>query len=151
MDSNQLLSVKTAKEALKFIEFEWNAAALQFSVDKLAAVYSDDALMFGGRRGHSVGRDSIFAYYDSYVGVLKSMSLHLIDQHIIVLGPEAFLAQGFAEAHFVLAGGAESDNVLRTTLALARRHGNWKIVEHHFSPTPEVPAIPKWPGQVKTD
>jgi len=129
--------------ALKSVERDWNAGAKNWNPDALTDIYTKDALFFGGRVGHSVGREGIRAYFASYVGILKSVTLKLVDQQVIKLAPNVFVAQGYGKFHFLLGTGKESDTVLRTTLVIVKRGGKWKVIDHHFSPTPEAPPIPK--------
>lgn len=139
--ARRLASGPAAGEAaLAEIERQWNAAARTWDVDALAAIYADDALMYGGRPGLFVG-PQIRDYFASYIGVLKETTLDLVDQHIIALAPDVFLAQGFGEFHFLLGDGNRSGSVLRTTLVIVRRDGRWRIIQHHFSATPAAPPI----------
>ena len=131
----------TPHEALQDVEHRWNAAALDWNADALTALYTHDAVFFGGRQGHAVGLQAIHSYFSSYIGVLKSARLTLFDQCVVELGKHTFLAQGYANLKFVLGDGSETSSILRTTWVLVRRQGNWKLLQHHFSPTPEVPPI----------
>ncbi len=134
---------QAGREALASIERDWNAAAQNWNVEALTAVYTEDALMYGGRPGLSVGHAGVRAYFASYVGILAETELKLVDQHIIQLAPETFVAQGYGEFQFVLAGGKRAGTVMRTTLIVVKRGGRWRIIQHHFSPTPETPPIPQ--------
>lgn len=136
-------SDKRADEALRAIEREWNAAALRWDPDRLTAIYTDDAVFFGGRPGISLGQTGIRVYFASYVGLLKSTRLELVDQHLRELAPDTFLAQGYGKFQFLLESGKESSTVMRTTLLIVKREGQWRILEHHFSTTPESPPIPQ--------
>lgn len=126
--------------ALAAVEDAWNAAALRWDPASLAAIYADRALFYGGRPGHAVGRDAVRAYFESYRGVIESAVLRLVDQHVVRLGADAFVAQGIADFSFVLAGGRRSRSQLRATLVLVRAD-RWTILQHHFSPTPETPPL----------
>jgi uncharacterized protein (TIGR02246 family) len=119
----------------------WNAAARHWDADRLTAVYTVDALFFGGRPGHSVGAGAIREYFASYEGVIESATLELVEQQFIRLADDCFLAQGYGEFSFVLSGGRPSRSRLRTTLIVVLRQGEWKIRQHHFSTTPESPPI----------
>lgn len=144
-DSNAKVAESDVKiEALKFVERDWNAAGKNWNPDALAEIYTEDALFFGGRVGHSVGREKVHSYFESYRGILKSATLNLAEQHVIELAPNVFVAQGYGNFHFVLEKtGKQTDNVLRTTLVIVKRGDKWKVIDHHFSPTPEAPPIPK--------
>jgi uncharacterized protein (TIGR02246 family) len=130
-----------AGAALAQIEAAWNAAARRWSADALTAVYTNDALFFGGRPGHSVGAAAIREYFASYEGVIDSATLALVEQQCVRLADDCFLAQGYGEFAFVLSGGRPSHSRLRTTLVVALQQGEWKIRQHHFSTTPESPPI----------
>ena len=128
--------------ALRAIEREWNAAALHWDPAGLAALYTDDAVFYGGRVGHSVGRARVREYFESYVGTLASVRLALVDQELRELGERVWLAQGYAAFEFNLSAGGTAKSVLRSTLILTRRVEGWRILQHHFSATPSEPPIP---------
>ncbi|WP_349605926.1 MULTISPECIES: YybH family protein [Cupriavidus] len=130
-----------AHAVLRDVERRWNASAREWNVDALTSMYAPEALFFGGRPGHAVGQPEILAYFSSYAGTLLSASMSLVDQTVIELGTDMLLAQGHAKFRFVLADGRETFSELRTTWVLVRRQGVWQILQHHFSPTPEVPPI----------
>jgi uncharacterized protein (TIGR02246 family) len=130
-----------ASAALAQVEAAWNAAAHRWDAHALTAIYTDDALFYGGRPGHSVGGPAIHAYFASYEGVIESATLTLVEQQFIHLAPDCFLAQGYGEFAFVLSGGRPSRSRLRTTLVVVLQQGAWKIRQHHFSTTPEAPPI----------
>jgi uncharacterized protein (TIGR02246 family) len=134
-------TTEAACAALAIVQAAWNAAARHWDPQALAAVYTDDALFFGGRPGHAVGAGAIREYFASYDGVIESATLELVDQQFIPLSDDCFLAQGFGEFAFELSGNQQSRSRLRTTLVIARQHGEWRIRQHHFSATPESPPI----------
>lgn len=131
-----------AQDALRSIERRWNEAATPWNPDGLASIYTEDALFYGGRPQHYVGREGVRDYFRSYVGILRSVTLKLVDQHIVNFTPAAFIAQGLGEFGFVLSSGKQTRNELRTTLTIVKRDHEWSIVGHHFSPKPEAPPIP---------
>ena len=132
-----------AGDAIKEVERRWNAAASTWDVDGLAAIYTDDALMYGGRTTHSVGNDGVRAYFASYVGMLAAAKVTLVSQEIRQLGPGTILAQGYGAFDLTLADGRRSQTTLRTTWVLVNQSGTWKILQHHFSAIPEAPPIPR--------
>ncbi|MGY2488657.1 YybH family protein [Cupriavidus sp. CP313] len=134
-------TASAAHAALQDVERRWNAAAQGWDAGALTSLYASDALFFGGRPGHAVGQAAILDYFSSYAGTLRSASMILADQSVTGLGPDTLLAQGYANFRFVLADGSETASILRTTWVLVRRQGIWQILQHHFSPTPEVPPI----------
>jgi uncharacterized protein (TIGR02246 family) len=129
------------EEALEAVQHDWNAAARNWDVDALTALYSEDAVFFGGRPGQSVGHEAVRGYFASYVGVLASTSLELFDQQQVPLGPDVLLAQGYCRFGFLLVDGRRTSAVMRMTWVLQEGGGQWKIRQHHFSTTPEAPPI----------
>jgi uncharacterized protein (TIGR02246 family) len=121
----------------------FNRAAEHWDAEALALVYTEDALFFGGRPGHRVGRAAIRDYFASYAGVIRSSKLDFQDQHVVELAPDVFLAQGFGQFTFVLDGDKPSRSMLRTSVIVVRADGTWRVRQWHFSTTPSAP--PLWP------
>jgi uncharacterized protein (TIGR02246 family) len=134
-------SASNPKTTLDEMQQAWNLAAKVWNPKALASLYADNALFYGGRSGHSVGAAAIQAYFASYDGIIQSAVLDLIEQELVQVSPESFVSQGFGAFSFVLAGGRQTQSVLRTTLVLSKLNGKWKIKLHHFSVTPEVPPL----------
>jgi hypothetical protein len=80
--------------ALRTVERDWNAAAQHWDAASLVKLYTDDALFYGGRPGHAVGRAKVRGYFDSYVGTLAAARLALVDQELRKLAEGVYLAQG---------------------------------------------------------
>ncbi|REF73432.1 SgcJ/EcaC family oxidoreductase [Paracoccus versutus] len=118
----------------------FNAGAATWDADRMAQVYWDDAVFYGLLTNHSVGQRSVRDYFAYYKDILKGARLVLVEQEIRPLGADAFLAQGFGDFTYDMADGSVSRNRLRTSLVVARRDGEWKIVLHHFSPIPPTPT-----------
>ncbi|SCX72535.1 SgcJ/EcaC family oxidoreductase [Variovorax sp. EL159] len=132
---------QTINQALETTQRSWNAAASEWDADALAALYTEDAVLFGGLPGQSIGREAVRGYFGSYTGVLASTSLTLFDQVLMELGPELYFAQGYCRFEFMHVSGKRSSTVMRTTWVLVQHDGNWRIRLHHFSTTPERPPI----------
>src|SRR4051794_17420913 len=128
--------------ALRAVERDWNAAAEHWDAAGLAALYTEDALLYGGRPGHAGGNAKGGEYFYSFVGTLAPARLALVDQELRRLGGGIYLAQGYAAFDFDLAAGGVSRAVLRSTLVLTRRPEGWRIAQHHFSSPPSEPPIP---------
>lgn len=141
--NQQISSTNDPSDLLLVLEAAWNKAALNWDVNALADLYTDDALFYGARPGLAVGRDGVLGYFKSYIGFLKSAKLHLIDQHIRVLAPDAFIAQGYGRFEFLSEARNQGEATLRTTWTVVRSGETWKIALHHFSLTPEAPPIPE--------
>ncbi|MGC4250593.1 MAG: SgcJ/EcaC family oxidoreductase [Sphingobium sp.] len=131
----------SAAQELERIVAGWNAASQPWNPEKLTALYTRDALLFGGRPHHSVSGGGIADYFASYAGVIESGHLALSDQEIRIVADDAILAQGFGTFDFTLAGGVVTQSRLRTTLLLKRTEGSWKIAAHHFSAIPDAPPL----------
>lgn len=130
-----------AQAALGVVAARWNAAASLWDADALAAIYTADALFFGGRPGHCVGAVAIQAYFKSYEGIIRSGRMALVEQQLKPLATGCVLAQGFAKFDFELCDGQLTRSRLRTTLILVYESATWRIAQHHFSPTPEAPPL----------
>ena len=128
--------------ALRAVERDWNAAARDWNTAALAALYTEDAVFYGGRPGHSVGQAKVRDYFESYAGMFTTVRLALVDQELRELASGIYLAQGYAAFDFDLAGGGATRAVLRSTLVLTRRSEGWHIAQHHFSAIPAEPPIP---------
>ncbi|MFY2834663.1 YybH family protein [Achromobacter xylosoxidans] len=127
--------------ALAAVQRHWNAAALHWDPEALAALYATDALLFGGRPALSVGRLAIRAYFASYADEIASASLALKDQHVLQTRGGDLLAQGYGHFSFVLRQGSRTESRLRTTLLLTSRDDGWLIRQHHFSALPSAPPL----------
>jgi uncharacterized protein (TIGR02246 family) len=135
------------REVLNGVIARWNAAASPWSAEALSVIYTADALFFGGRPGHSVGAHAIRTYFKSYEGVIRQGRMVPVDQQFKWLAPSCFLSQGFVDFAFNLSDGQATQSRLRSTLVLVSEKGQWKIAQHHFSPTPEAPPL----GQTASD
>jgi uncharacterized protein (TIGR02246 family) len=133
--------VSEAHAALAAVQRAWNAGGNAWNADALAEVYTHDALFFGGRPGHFVGRAAVRDYFASYAGVIESGTMDLVEQELVELCPGCLLAQGYADFSFVLSGNQATHSRLRTTLVIVREGQGWRIRQHHFSPTPAVPPL----------
>lgn len=130
-----------AQPALDAVCAEWNRAGARWDADGLAATYCEDGLLFGGRPGHYVGRESIRAYFATYDGVILAGGMTLSETALRTLGEDCILAQGMVCFDFTLAGQAQTRSTLRATLVLRRDSGRWRILQHHFSSEPAAPPL----------
>lgn len=126
---------------LAIIQAAWNAGATPWSPLRLAAIYTPDALFFGGRPGQSIGAAAIQQYFESYVGVIIEGSMQLVEQQVLEVAPGCQLAQGYVQFKFLLADGRRTKSRLRTTLLLVESSNTWKIRQHHFSTSPDAPPL----------
>jgi uncharacterized protein (TIGR02246 family) len=127
-----LAELSESETALRAVERDWNAAAQDWNSAGLAALYTEDALFYGGRPGHAVGYAKVREYFDSYVGTLAAARLALVNQELRKLGEGVYLAQGYAAFDFDLTAGGATHTVLRSTLVLTRRPEGWRIASIIF-------------------
>jgi len=130
-----------AQAALDQVIADWNVASASWDATGIAATYSEDGMLFGGRPGHFVGRASIREYFASYDGVILSGSMRMSGMVVRELGSACLLFQGMAHFAFTLAGNRQTQSQLRATLVLNREPDRWRIVDHHFSPIPAEPPL----------
>ncbi len=133
--------IPNAHAALAQVVADWNQAAAEWDAQAIAAVYTEDGLLFGGRPGHSVGREAIHRYFSSYDGVIFSGAMELSETVVRVLGSDCILVQGMVHFAFTLAAGEQTRSRLRATLVLRREPDRWRIVDHHFSVIPDAPPL----------
>ena len=77
-----LTELSEGETALRAVEHDWNSAAQHWNSAKLVALYTEDAVFYGGRPGHAVGHAKVREYFDSYVGALAAARLALVDQEL---------------------------------------------------------------------
>jgi ketosteroid isomerase-like protein len=128
------------RRALESVQAAWNHAARHWNPTALAEIYTEDALFFGGRPGHTVGASAIRDYFASYEGVIESATMELVEQHLVELAPRCFLAQGFVDFVFSLTGQRITRSTLRSTLIIVLQDPP-KIRQHHFSASPAAPPL----------
>ncbi len=119
----------------------WNAAAARWDPEAFGAAYAEDAVIFGGRPGHSTGRDGVRAYFASYVAVVASGHLRLRDYQLFRLAPDVVLVQGYGCFELTFTNGDRASVVERATLTLVNRAPGWRVLQHHFSKTPAAPSL----------
>ncbi|WP_139068812.1 hypothetical protein [Hyphomonas sp. ND6WE1B] len=119
----------------------WNRAASRWDPWALTALYTGDAILFGGREGHAVGSTGIRDYFSSYQGVIESASLVLTEQELLETSATSLFTQGFCDFVFTLAGGRRTQSRLRSSWLLDWSSGRELIRAHHFSAIPEAPPL----------
>ncbi|MGH6625684.1 MAG: YybH family protein [Burkholderiaceae bacterium] len=129
--------------ALDQVVADWNRAGATWDAAAIAAVYTEDGLLFGGRPGHSMGRGAIHGYFASYDGVILAGAMEMSETVLRTLGIDCVLAQGMVHFAFTLAGGEQTRSTLRATLVLKQEPDRWRILDHHFSTIPATPPLGK--------
>jgi ketosteroid isomerase-like protein len=132
-----LTELSEGETALRAVERHWNAAAQHWNSAGLVALYTEDALFYGGRP------DMQWAARRC-VNILAPTAarLALVDRELRKLGEGVYLAQGYAAFDFDLTAGGATRTVLRSTLVLTRRPEGWRMAQHHFSSPPSEPPVP---------
>lgn len=128
-------------QAVEAVQTDWNTGAASWDPDGLSRIYTEDALFFGGRPAHAVGRVAIREYFASYVGVVASASMQILEPQVLTVDSRHFVVQGHVVFALRLTDGEDARSTLRATWVLTLREGHWKILQHHFSPTPSEPPL----------
>ncbi|MGE3843244.1 MAG: SgcJ/EcaC family oxidoreductase [Vicinamibacterales bacterium] len=131
----------TERSRLEEVIQAWNIAAANWDPRKLADIYAEDAVLFGGLPGQSVGRSGIFKYFSAYVGQILTAKLALYETEIRPLGSASILVQGFCCFEFILDGGKRTTSELRASWIIEWTGEKTCIRAHHFSPTPPSPPL----------
>ena len=129
------------RSTLLVYEEAWNKAGRKWDIEGLADCFTEDAMFFGGRPQHCVGRAAIRDYFHSYTGIIASCTLRLRDQQQLDVAPGYFVSQGFADFSFVLADGIQTKSTVRTTLILVQDHNEWRARLQNFAPSPAEPPL----------
>jgi uncharacterized protein (TIGR02246 family) len=118
---------------------QWAAAFASLDGARSAAVYADDARLWGTiAREPNVGLDAIRAYFDSGRQRVKARHVVMGDHATRVYGTTA-VSSGRYDFHSVLHDGTTTVRRARFSMTFVQRDGRWQIVDHHSS---EVPAAP---------
>ena len=96
-------------------------------LDTHAALYTENAMLFGSQPELSVGRAAIRAYFAARGPAVKVLRYPL--PHIVFHGAD----MAATAAHVDFADGAML-MPYRVTWMLVRRAGHWRIAQHHGSP-----------------
>ena len=99
----------------------------------LAALYTDDAQLFGGKANLFTSREGVRRYFDALPSG-AALTAKVGAQHVIQVAPDVVVSAG--EVYFCRAGALAEPRPHRITLVLANREGQWLIASHHASPKP---------------
>jgi uncharacterized protein (TIGR02246 family) len=128
-----LLSISAAKagpnEDAIAVRATWEQTFNSGDADKIAALYTKDAMMFGSTAQLFTGTDGVRTYFSKLPAGIK---VKMGDQQAIAHGPDLLFSSGFAD--FTLANGTVLP--YRLTLALVKVDGKWLVAQHHGSPVP---------------
>jgi uncharacterized protein (TIGR02246 family) len=129
-DLRVLLSISAAKagpnEDAVAVRATWEQTFNSGDADKIAALYTKDAMMFGSTA-------HLFTGTDVFQQLPAGIKVKMGDQQAIAHGPDLLFSSGFAD--FRLADGTVLP--YRLTLALVKVDGKWLVAQHHGSPVPK--------------
>jgi uncharacterized protein (TIGR02246 family) len=120
---------QTEQEIVKLIYQQWRHYFAPLNPNSLAALYAEDAILFGSRIPPYIGRTTIESYFKDlpqglYTGVV------FIPDYIKRVTQDVISIAG--SANFQRADQIPLE--LRITHVLVRRENQWQIVSHHVSP-----------------
>lgn len=124
------------EDAYRAVE-TWAAAFNAHDLDRIAATYTPNALVFGTLSPKLASNtDELRTYFKGSVAAKSEVKLG--DHAAVVLSPEAVTLAGFYEFSRPGKDGAPPKvNAARYSVVVIRQDGAWKIVQHHSSPRPK--------------
>ena len=118
----------------------WEQTFNSGDADKIAALYTRDAMMFGSTAPLFTGTDGVRTYFSKLPAGIK---VKMGDQQAIPHGPDLLFSSGFAD--FTLANGTVLP--YRLTLALVKVDGKWLVASILWQE--ETPDNPLPAGLIK--
>ena len=105
----------------------WIEAFNSHDLDRHIALYTEDATLFGAVAELAIGRAAIRAYFAGRgPGVHVA---HYPEPHVTMIGNDVATTAAWVD----FADGT-TPMPYRVTWTLIKRHGEWKIAQHHGSP-----------------
>jgi len=133
-DLQVLLSIPAAKagpnEDAIAVRATWEQTFNSGDADKIATLYTKNAMMFGSTAQLFTGADGVRMYFSQLPAGTK---VKMGEQQAIAHGPDLLFSSGFA--NFTLSDGTVLP--YRLTLALVKVDGKWLVAQHHGSPVPK--------------
>ena len=113
---------------VRSVQTKWAEVFSPLEPDRMAALYSEDAVFYGSNKLLRSGRDGVRAYYAGLPkGVLIGVAFD--NEKVVALTPDVISVAGTA----TFKRANDTDLVLRLTLVLVKRSGTWLIASHHAS------------------
>jgi uncharacterized protein (TIGR02246 family) len=112
------------------VRAQWAEAFNAHDWDKIATLYTGDALFFGSTQPLFVGQQGVHGYFDH---IPPGLTARMGQQSVLAVGPNVLLSSGFVD--FIRPDGTAVP--YRLTLALVQVGGHWLIAQHHTSPVPK--------------
>jgi uncharacterized protein (TIGR02246 family) len=113
-------------EILRGVLDQWKAGVDAHAPQKVAAVFTEDAI-FQGLRPYSVGRDGVAEYYDS-----QPLGMTVIYRILETRRPTVDLVVGYVRADFAFPDTATIS--LNVGVVVAHTEDGWRILQYQASP-----------------
>ena len=125
------------EDAYQVLE-QWSKAFGDADVERIAKLYSPDALMIGtfGKEILTTP-DQIRKYFDVNLHANKPRTAKINNSEALVVNENTVLVTGFDTITGVK-DGQPLNSMGRVTFVLAKRGSDWKIVHLHRSPLPQT-------------
>jgi uncharacterized protein (TIGR02246 family) len=120
---------QTEQEIVELIYQQWRHYFAPLNPNALAALYAEDAILFGSRIPPYIGRTAIESYFKDLPQGLYT-DVVFIPDHIKRVTQDVISIAG--SANFQRADQTPLE--LRITHVLVRKENQWQIVSHHVSP-----------------
>jgi uncharacterized protein (TIGR02246 family) len=117
-------------EILSAIEARWKDAFARHDAAAQAALYTEDALFYGGTMPLREGRSGVHAYFVAVRPDAKSASFS--DWRAVEVASGVIVAAGIA-TFLIEEEGNVDPREYRITWVLVERGGEWLIANHHVS------------------
>ena len=132
-------------EALDSILAQWNEAGSNWDTERLAALFTNDALFWGSKPDLFIGHQ-IQKYYEAFP--VKSCRFNFLEMKSVVLSPNTVVSCGVLLLSQVLVTMQKLEVKLRVSLVLVKLDSGWKIVQHHVAPTKGFTAADLVPKEI---
>ena len=114
----------------------WQAAFADDDPGAIVPLYDDDAALWGTLSPtFAVGRDAVRAYFEMAYRRLPGHTVAFDQRHVRIEGKTAI--SGGAYTFGYTQNGSPATLPARFTFVYRRRGGEWRIVHHHSSATPD--------------
>ncbi len=113
-------------EVLRGVLDEWKAGVDAHEPQKVAAVFTEDAI-FQGLRPYSVGREGVAKYYDG-----QPLGMTVTYRILETRRPTEELVLGYVRAEFSFPDGATVS--LNLGVLVTRTDAGWRILHYQASP-----------------
>ena len=122
------------RRAIEQLLTDYFAAANDGDASRLAALYTDDAVLFPAEFPTAVGRPDVEAFYSGAFSQLQlDIEVDLPSADIAVGGDVAYATTSSTGTRLIRATGDTIPENNRELWVLARSNGDWKIARYMFN------------------